>query len=73
MKIAIIIPAYNEEKNIEELLKRFKDFPRKSIIVVDDGSNDRTSSIVERYGATLLKHKKILEKGWHTKLHLNIS
>ena len=63
MKIAIIIPAYNEEKNIEELLKRFKDFPRKSIIVVDDGSSDRTSSIVERYGATLLKHKKNLGKG----------
>ncbi len=63
MKIAIVIPAYNEEKNIEELLKRFKDFPMKNIIVVDDGSSDRTSSIAERYRVTLLKHKKNLGKG----------
>ncbi len=63
MKIAIVIPAYNEEKTIEKLLDHFKHFPKRNIIVVDDGSNDKTSFIVEKFGATLLKHKENLGKG----------
>lgn len=63
MKIAIVIPAYNEEKNIAELLNYFKNYPREGIIVVDDGSRDKTSVIVERFGAILLKHKENLGKG----------
>jgi len=63
MKIAIVIPAYNEEKNIAELLNHFKNYTREGIIVVDDGSRDKTSVIVERFGAILLKHKENLGKG----------
>lgn len=63
MKIAIVIPAYNEGKNIAELLNHFKNYPREGIIVVDDGSRDKTSVIVERFGAILLKHKENLGKG----------
>lgn len=48
--ISVIVPAYNAEKSIERcvcsiLNQDFKDF---ELIVVDDGSNDSTASIVER-------------------------
>ncbi len=49
----ILVPAYNEEKvinqTIESLLK--SDYPRLEIIVIDDGSKDRTSEVArERFG-----------------------
>lgn len=46
MKLSIIIPVYNEEKTILEILERVKrvNFPVKTeIIVVDDGSTDTTA------------------------------
>ena len=48
MKISIIIPTYNEEKVIEECLnslsgQTLNDF---EVIVVDDGSTDRTLEIL---------------------------
>ncbi len=50
---SILVPAYNEEKvinqTIESLLKA--DYPRLEIIVIDDGSKDRTSEVArERFG-----------------------
>jgi glycosyltransferase involved in cell wall biosynthesis/SAM-dependent methyltransferase len=51
--VSVIIPCYNEERTIEELLRRVEaaDFGtwKKEIIVVDDGSKDSTRSILERY------------------------
>jgi dolichol-phosphate mannosyltransferase len=53
--ISIVIPAFNEEAFIEELLKRIKDVPtekvgfRKEIIVVDDGSRDKTAEIARSF------------------------
>ncbi len=60
-KVAIIIPAYNEEKTIgsvvTELQKTLKnqsfDF---EIIVVDDGSKDKTYPIAIKSGSTVIKH-----------------
>ena len=58
MKASIGIMAYNEEKNIgnllKELLKQKLSFV-KEIIVVNDGSTDKTSEIVKKF----LKNKKI--------------
>ena len=49
MKISIIIPVYNEEKTILNVLNeidnlKFSKF-EKEIIIVDDGSTDRTKTI----------------------------
>lgn len=58
--VSVIVPAYNEEKwighCIEALLEN--DYPSKEIIVVDDGSTDRTYEIASRYvrrGVTVLR------------------
>ena len=60
--VSVIIPACNEEMGIErvisslaEILSKEGDMPYE-IIVVDDGSNDGTASIVEQSCARLLKH-----------------
>ena len=50
--LSIIIPVFNEEQNIEPLVKRLipilKDSPYE-IIFVDDGSKDKTTSIVKKH------------------------
>ena len=51
-KLSVIIPAYNEEKNIRETLQSVlsADYPdRFEILVVDDGSKDRTAEIVKGF------------------------
>jgi dolichol-phosphate mannosyltransferase len=49
---SIIIPTYNEKKNILELINRIEKIMPKNekyeIIVVDDNSPDKTWSLVER-------------------------
>ena len=61
-RISIIVPAYNSEKNIEECLKSIcnesKNF-ESEIIVIDDGSIDKTSEIVKKFKTIkLIKLKK---------------
>ncbi len=50
IKLSFIIPAFNEEKQISKVLQVLISIPfEKEIIVVDDGSKDRTSSIVKDF------------------------
>jgi len=58
MLISVIIPAYNEEKDIAECLESLKkqSFKKFEIIVVDDGSNDNTLGIIRGFrGIRVLK------------------
>ncbi len=52
--LSLIIPAYNEEKVIRQTLEKVLGFLSKKpysweVLVVDDGSVDRTSAIVEKF------------------------
>ena len=48
-QVAIIIPTYNEEKNIERLIKNIKHHVGNVlIIVVDDSDNNKTSLIIKK-------------------------
>ena len=53
--IWVVIPAYNEETTIGQVLEQFQGEPY-SILVVDDCSTDGTSEIALKYPITLLRH-----------------
>lgn len=55
MKIFAVIPAYNEESTIAEVLESAKPFVDRTI-VVDDGSSDRTAEIARTHGAIVVGH-----------------
>lgn len=60
MDISIVIPAYNEEKRIVKTLKKVADFFDRQamdyeIIVVSDGSRDKTCEVVENFGSDRVK------------------
>jgi len=61
-KVWVIIPAHNEEKHIEKVIKEAKKFA-KNILVVDDGSKDKTAIIAEKSEVFVLKHIVNLGKG----------
>jgi glycosyltransferase involved in cell wall biosynthesis len=68
MKLAIFIPAYNEEKAIEEVLRgvfaalqatkgRFPHIQEHKIFVIDDGSTDKTADVARVAGAEVITIK----------------
>ncbi|BAW31230.1 MAG TPA: glycosyltransferase family 2 protein [Methanothermobacter sp.] len=61
MKIVIIIPAYNEEATISEVVKEA--LKHGDTIVVDDGSSDNTGILAKKAGAKVIKHEKNKGKG----------
>lgn len=62
MKIAIGLPAYNEESNIASLIVKLKQII-DTIIVCDDGSSDLTSKIASDLGAITIIHQKNMGYG----------
>ena len=60
--IAILIPAYNEEKTILQVVTPLLAYS-PHIIVVDDGSTDNTVQILSGLGVTILKHTLNQGKG----------
>lgn len=58
-ELLIIIPAYNEEKNIAPLLEQLMEPEISSladVLVVDDASMDGTRDIVKKYGLPVVSH-----------------
>lgn len=55
MNLVVVIPAYNEEKNIEKVILGVKKYTN-SIIVINDGSTDKTSKVAENAGAKVYSH-----------------
>ena len=60
-RIFILLPAYNEEKVIGEVIAGIKKEGFKNIIVVDDGSTDKTFEKAKKEGAIVLRH--IINRG----------
>lgn len=61
-EFAVVIPAYNEELRIEGVVKGALKYTKR-VVVVDDGSNDKTSDIAKKAGAIIAKHAVNLGKG----------
>lgn len=57
MKIAIGLPAYNEEKNIASIITKLEDVS-DLVIVCDDGSSDLTGKIASKMGAIVITHEQ---------------
>ncbi len=64
LRTLIVIPAYNEEGNIGPLLNKiYTLFPSQDVLIVDDGSQDKTAVDAEKAGAKVIKQAKNLGKG----------
>jgi glycosyltransferase involved in cell wall biosynthesis len=62
--VAIILPAYNEEQSITATLAAIRTIPGiTEIVVVDDGSADRTADRAAAAGAVVLRNEQNLGKG----------
>lgn len=55
LKVIAAMPAYNEEKYIGSMVLQLRQYAEE-VIVVDDGSIDRTSKIAGLAGATVVRH-----------------
>jgi len=70
MKLSIIIPCFNEDKTIQTIFNKVNEFStlEKEIIIVDDFSSDRTSTIIKDLQEKnpelkFTRHNKNLGKG----------
>jgi glycosyltransferase involved in cell wall biosynthesis len=51
----VFIPAWNEEENLPAVLRELRqEIPTADILVVDDGSTDRTAHVAREFGAEVL-------------------
>jgi hypothetical protein len=65
-RVAVVVPAYNEEDNIGQVLPRIPATVcglETVVLVVDDGSRDRTGELAREYGAAVARHATNLGGG----------
>lgn len=69
MKLSIIIPVYNEMNTIQKILDKVEDLHdiKKQIIIIDDGSTDKSFDLVKNYKFKsenqIIRHEKNSGKG----------
>ncbi len=61
MKVAITIAAYNEEANLAPVVDSARE--HGTVIVVDDGSSDRTAEVARQHGAQVIRHPVNMGQG----------
>jgi len=72
-QLTIVIPAYNEEESIGDVLKQLaglREDISARVIVVDDGSADRTAAIAQEAGVDVIRHPR--NKGYGAALKSGI-
>lgn len=70
-RVMVVIPAYNEEQTIVDVIRGLKQRGFTTLIVVDDGSSDRTGDLAFLEGGIRLRH--ILNRGLGGALGTGIS
>src|SRR5829696_9708094 len=65
IRTTVVLPAYNEGAALPHVLTELGEYldPSYEVLVVDDGSNDDTADVAERYPVRLIKHKDNRGKG----------
>jgi len=67
MKLAVIVPAFNEASTISEVVRRLRSVPMdKEIIVVDDASSDGTAEVLKKMAGpdlVVIRHEHNQGKG----------
>ncbi|HOQ73739.1 MAG TPA: glycosyltransferase family 2 protein [Limnochordia bacterium] len=72
MRVAAIVPAYNEEQTIGPVIEALLECRRvEEIIVVSDGSDDRTAEVARRYPVKVLELEQNVGKGGAMKAGAN--
>ena len=56
-KVYIVLPAYNEASTIADVIQKLKNSGHTNIIVVNDGSNDDTKSILKTLDIYYVNHE----------------
>ncbi len=52
----VFLPAWNEEENLSAVLEELRgELPGADVLVIDDGSSDRTSEVAREHGASVLR------------------
>jgi len=69
MKVIAVLPAYNEEKRIKDTILKTKKYVDK-IIVVDDGSEDKTEEVSKKSGAEVIRYEENQGVGYATRTGL---
>lgn len=62
MSVTVILPAFNEEVSIGSMVLHAKQHV-EHVLVIDDGSKDKTSEIAKLAGAEVIRHPKNMGKG----------
>ena len=58
-RVAVLIPAYNEERTIAEVVKQFRtELPGATIYVCDNNSSDQTAPLAKTAGATVFYERR---------------
>jgi glycosyltransferase involved in cell wall biosynthesis len=64
MRFAVILPVYNEEATLEKVLKQVFEYKEADVVVVDDGSVDRTPKILKNLPVkAVIRHPQNLGYG----------
>lgn len=71
MKDWIVMPAYNEESSISGMIDALKQEGWRNIIVIDDGSRDRTAEIARSKGTLVVSHERNMGLGAALRTGLN--